>query len=230
MKQTIKTANWTFDSVADLAPLALNKADPLSFRKQVIYAGNHIKGKDQEFKVDENLIDHWVETGNEMLADGVEIPMPKQHNENDPELNRGFVNRFVKANDNQGRPSLYVFGKFADEESAKLAKRANVSLFSPADRAIGGKVYKRPITHVSFTNYPVIRGLEGFTELRLSYDESTMVFSADDTNGIDNAGRELAQSAGKSFAATRSDGSVIVCSSVPDEAEPFFCFVRKVKK
>ena len=229
MKKTIKTANWTFDSVTELEPLKLNKADALLFRKQVIYAGNHVKGKDQEFTVDEDLIDHWVDTGNEMLGDGVEIPMPKQHNENDPELNRGFVNKFVKAQDNQGRPSLYVFGKFADRESAKLAKRANVSLFSPADRAIGGKVYKRPITHVSFTNYPVVRGLEGFTELKLSYDDSQMIFAADETKAIDSAGREMAGSAGKAFVCSLDDGSVLVCADVPLGADPFFCFVKENK-
>jgi hypothetical protein len=120
-----------------------------------------------------------------------------------------------------------VFGKFADAESAKLAKRSNVSLFSPAERAIGGKVYQRPITHVSFTNYPVVRGLEGFTELKLSYDASSdMVFSADNIHGIDKAGRELARSTGKAFAARRGDGSVIVCASVASDAEPFFTFLE----
>ncbi len=223
----INKADWQFDGVAELETLKINKADPLLFRKQVIYAGNHAKGEGEEFAIDEAMIDHWTKTGNQMLSDGVEIPMPKQHNENDPELNRGYVKEFVKAADSKGRPSLYIFGKFADQESAKLAKRANVSLFSPAKRAIAGKTYERPITHVSFTNYPVIRGLEGFTELRLSYDDDAMSFAADDTLGIDKAGRELAESAGKSFVALRDDGSAFVCSSVPEGAEPFFCFVRK---
>jgi hypothetical protein len=76
--QTLNRADWLFDTVAELEPCKVNRADPLAFRKQVIYAGNHVKGKDQEFTIDEDMIDHWVETGTDMLADGIEIPMCQQ--------------------------------------------------------------------------------------------------------------------------------------------------------
>ena len=241
----LQTANWQFDAIAQLEPLEQNKIDPLAFRKQVIYAGNHVKGESDEFTIDEELIDHWVETGNEMIGAGIEIPLPKKHNEDDPELNRGYVNKFVKANDGQGRASLYVFGKFADAESAKLANRANVSLFSPPKKAIAGKVYTRPITHVALTNYPVIKGLEGFTSLTLSYDEpmgeynddcpqcrkrkekdneTTNVFALGDWAAIDAAGYELAETAGKAYACKTANG-VMVCHEAPDDAEPFFTYV-----
>lgn len=272
MKTKTKTANWSFASIAELEPIARNKVDPLLFRKQVIYAGNHVQGKSDKFTISEAMIDHWVNVGTQMLSDDVEIPMPTKHNEDNPELNRGFINRFVKAPDSKGRTSLFVFGRFADQESAKLKGRSNVSLYSPRERHIGGKTYERPITHVSFTNYPVIKDLDGFTELKLSYDDDfefahgledreefnpecpqcearkrkmekaqggepgkttdslslfagERVFAASEISKIDEYGATLAKETGKAYA-VKQGGKVLICSEIPENEEPYFCFTN----
>lgn len=161
----IKTADWTLKAPG-LEPLRLSKKNRLAFRKQAIFEGKH-PYNDDEFEVDESLIDHWVDTGAKMLSEGIKIPLPNKHTE-DSEANRGFITGFEKATDLKGRMSLYVTGKARDEDAVKTLKANDISLFSPVSRKIAGKVWQRPITHAAITSYPVVKGLEGF-QLALSY-------------------------------------------------------------
>lgn len=163
--KTIKDANWQFRG-GDVAAISFGRRHPLTFRKQAIYAGAHAYG-DGEFEVDESLIDHWVETGKKMLSEGIKIPLPKAHTE-DAEANRGWITGFEKRKDKQGRLSLYLKGKARDEETKKTLKANDISIYSPAEAKIAGKVWRRPILHAAITSYPVIKGLENFN-LALSY-------------------------------------------------------------
>ena len=192
----------------------------------MIYAGEHTKGKDQKFTVDEDLIDHWAATGNEMLSDDIKIPLPTKHDETDPTLNRGYVESFSTGVDSKGRKSLYMAGKFADEESAKLVNRSDVSLYSPVSRAIGGKTYSRPITSVALTNQPVIRGLEGFTLLSLSYDSLSL--SESDIAAVDQAGYEMAGEHGRSYLNRSESGELSLSES--KTADSYLVYIPKSNK
>ena len=173
LSEAIKNGNWTVD-VPDTDALEFSEktGDGLSFRKQVIYVGDHQKGK-MKFSVDEKLIDHWVKTGADMLSNEIKIPLPKRHSE-DVEDSRGVVTGFEKGTDSKGRLGLFMFGKFRDKKAAKMMKTADVSLYSPVKRQIGGVTYQRPLTHVALTDYPVIRGLDGFARLSLSYEDTDL--------------------------------------------------------
>lgn len=201
LSEAIKNGNWTVD-VPDTDALEFSEktGDGLSFRKQVIYVGDHQKGK-MKFSVDEKLIDHWVKTGADMLSNEVKIPLPKRHSE-DVEDSRGVVTGFEKGTDSKGRLGLFMFGRFRDKKAAKMMKTADVSLYSPVKRQIGGVTYQRPLTHVALTDYPVIRGLDGFARLSLSYEDTDL--ELEDGKGM--AGKNTGKSVRKQIQRLMDNG------------------------
>lgn len=152
--------------------VALSTADPLVAEKQVIYVGTFKKWLDDKqflsFDVDEKLIDHWVSTHKELLAAGLDVPLPVKHTD-DPEKRRGTVLDLKKKVDSKGRISLYASVRFNSEKIKNDLKSSNVSLYCPPVVRHQDKIFTRPIRHVCITDYPVVGDLEPFT-IAAAYD------------------------------------------------------------
>ncbi len=228
-------ANWILKPKGKNEPFRFSKKNPLGFRKQTIYVGKHPyeDADDGELECTESMIDHWVESVNTMLSEGIKIPLPISHSMRS-EDNRGWITGAEKANDLKGRISLYLKGEARDDDAKATLKANDISLYSPERKKIAGKVRERPITHAMITSYPVIKGLEGY-ELACSYDDpmecpecakrkQANVFQLDESERIDAAGKKMAAKHGKAFAA-KKNGLVLVCSEVPDDYEAYFKWI-----
>jgi len=147
-------------------PAEQEKAKPigngLRFWKELARTGTYV-ANGIEFELSPELFDHWTRTFATMVEAGHSVPMPLEHT-TDPEKNRGRVLELeVKPNERGGK-SLFGMVEFADEESARLANTAQVSVFSPPEWIDGqGTRFERPLRHVALTDYPVIPGLAPFS-------------------------------------------------------------------
>jgi hypothetical protein len=149
-----------------------NEPSGLVFEKELIYTGNFIKddkkNPPQRFGVDLGVIHHWDSTIKQMLSNGIDIPVPLEHT-TDPLKRRGSLIGSRAGINKSGLPALYGKFSFRDQDSANLAKTADVSIFVTDDYTDGrGNSYKRPIRHVALTDYPVIPALEKFQPLAAS--------------------------------------------------------------
>lgn len=213
-----------------------NAIDPMRFRKQVIYEGLHVKGADDAFEIDLELLTHWRDQGNLMLSEGIKIPMPVvdefgRHIETKPELNRAYVESFELALDSVGRQSLYVLARFTDAEASKLLTRADVSLYSPKSRDLAGRKWVRPITHIAWTNQPVITGLEAGA-MAMSCDLtcqglSGRLFLPNATDEIDEYALSEAETHGQSWLYREDDGMINVTNELDPTRTPFMTFTAK---
>lgn len=150
----------------------------LTFRKELIYENapgeqfvKKTDDKEQHFTVDADRLQHWEETGNEMIRNGLMVPTPIKHTD-EPERNRGRIKRFEIGTNDNGRQALFGVVEFRDAEAAKLAASTDVSIFVP-DKPVYdgfGNEYRQPIRHVCFTDYPVIPGLQGFEAIAASLE------------------------------------------------------------
>lgn len=149
------------------------------FRKELIYVGDFIKKQrgtknEIKFSVRELDLHHWKRTHADMLAEGIVIPVPTEHTE-DVEKRRGTCEELEVATNSKGLPALFGYFSFRDDEAAKLAKTADVSIYVPPEYTSGkGTRYVRPITHVALTDYPVIPGLGKFEALAASQEVISM--------------------------------------------------------
>jgi phage I-like protein len=137
-----------------------------TYRKELIYVGKFIKDG-IEFSIDDALLQHWVETFNEMSKDGIEVPVPIEHTTN-PEARRGTVQALELAADSKGRSALFGVIQFRDEEAEKLAASANVSIYVPPNAEVNGKRYVRPLRHLALTDYPAVPDLDNFHTIAAS--------------------------------------------------------------
>lgn len=142
----------------------------LAFEKEVIYLGQFVQADGVQFRVEKSDLQHWagqITTFNNL---GIKIPLPIGHTQ-DPEASRGeVIGARVGTNDNN-IDALFVRVAFRDAEAAQLAKSSDVSIYVPTEFRDGlGNVYKRPITHVAITDYPVVPGLSKFTPIVASLD------------------------------------------------------------
>lgn len=179
-----------FLNVPNLEAYTLSEEDKdgLTFWKELIYQGDFYKGK-QHIPVDIPLLHHWNQTAERMLSNGVEIPVPSEHNEL-PEARRGSLIGTKVQKNIRGIPSLYGKIQFKDTESAKLAATTNVSIFADTEFQDGkGNNYFYPIRHVALTDYPVIPGLEKFQAIAASFSDKGLSKMAIDP-------RELAKKLG----------------------------------
>lgn len=175
---------------APMAEFSADAASPLRFRKELIYAGRHVKKrpgqKDPEYvlDVDRALIDHWVETHKAMLDEGVEVPAPLKHT-TDPQANRGKWVGLEAGKNKDGKDALYGVIEFADAEAAKLAKTANVSIYVVNEYTSGkGTTYKAPIRHIALTDYPIVPGLSKFEALAADDEGMTNDDKTPDINAL----------------------------------------------
>lgn len=154
----------------------------LKFRKQLAYVGLIHKG-DKSFDVTKDVIVHWAQETNAMIKDGIEVPLAIEHTV-DPEKRRGTVTSFETGLDSKGRFSLFQIAEFRDAEAAKLIE-SDVSLYSPPYIQRGGKIYRRPVTHVAITDYPVVTDLDDWEVLVASVSEGSMLKDLAEALGIE---------------------------------------------
>jgi len=189
MNNLLAVADWSFGlSGLDFVCSEEN----LTFRKQVIYEGNH-PYKDDSFDVDEDLIDHWVNTNSVLLSKGVDIPLPPYHT-NDSSVSQGSITKFEKARDSLGRLSLYLSGNVKSKSVLNKLKTTCISLFSPAVAKIGKEFIARPILHACTTDRPVIKGLESF-QLALSYSGPLSLMEKEEDDKTKKAEKESSEGA-----------------------------------
>jgi hypothetical protein len=161
-----------------LEPFAFAKGgDPLEFEKELVYCGDFVKD-DLHFSVKPDDLTHWQATHRQFLDNGLECQLPIEHTEN-PEANRGKVIGMEVKPNKKGILALFGKVRFRDADAAKLASTANCSIFVPHEYKDGaGRTYKRPITHVALTDYPVVTGLEKFQPIAASFSTGTDMATA----------------------------------------------------
>lgn len=139
----------------------------------VAYVGEFRKG-DNPFTIDKARIDNWRDGINEMVAEGIEIPAPAEHNL-DPAAIRAHVISARTGPDSKGRYSLWaVCGRFKDEQTYLDLKDSKVSLWAPEGEfksPTTDKSWVEPIRHIAFTGHPVLPGLDSSKVLALSHTD-----------------------------------------------------------
>lgn len=150
---------------AAISPVVKREGTPTQrFRKPIMRIGDYVNG-DQSFTVTRDTLKHWASEFSKMKADGVRVPMPPGHDTaGDPDKNRGWVqSMFVEGDE------LIMNCELIGEDGISLAKKADVSIYSPASAPNGkGNNYTRPITHVAFCTDPVVSGLGAFIPIAAS--------------------------------------------------------------
>ena len=142
----------------------------LVYKKEMIPVGT-FKKDGYQWTVTEPLLQHWKKTEDRFQEKGITTPVPLEHSF-DPQATRGESLGYVVEQNSKGVPALFGYLKFADDEAAKLAKTANVSVFVPPEWSDGhGEHYVRPIKHVALTAYPIIPGLGKFQAIAASFVE-----------------------------------------------------------
>lgn len=173
------------------------------YRKELIHVGTFFKDE-TKFEITEDLLTHWANTFSQFQQNGIGVPVPVEHT-TDPEKNRGQVVRMSVEKNSRGIPALFGVIEFKDNESAKLAETAQVSIFSPPDFNDGrGRRYYRPVRHVALTDYPVVPKLDNFE-----------IISASLSNGEDlvmSTIKNLATQMGIEFEKDASDE--VVCDKI----------------
>ncbi len=161
-------------NIKDASPFVFSNGDQLTAEKQVIYVGNFYQSlQDEWFPVTESDIDNWVSVHEQFNQDGINVPLPEEHNEL-PSFKRGDVLSLSKRTDEKGRLSLYAKVKFKDAKAKSDFSASQVSLFCPPEFVSGtGKRYHRPITHLALTDYPVVPDLEGWKTIVASNLKTT---------------------------------------------------------
>jgi hypothetical protein len=142
------------------------------YEKELIYCGDFCKG-DMRFSVGPQDLHHWARTAAQFRKNGIDIPMPVEHSE-DPEKRRASIlSMHVKPN-KKGVLALFGRLKFDTPEAEQTLKNSQVSIFARKKWSDGlGRQYVAPITHVAFTDYPVIPALDKFEAIAASFSSGT---------------------------------------------------------
>lgn len=127
------------------------------FRKESLKAGTFYKNG-QEFTISREDLIHFGKSVDVQLEKGIRIDLPSEHT-GDPDKSRGKVIGQEVVDD-----SLFLFVEFANDEYAKLADTAEVSVFVPPSYEVGttGEVLHRPLRHLALTQDPVVNDLQPF--------------------------------------------------------------------
>ena len=144
----------------DVNAFSFSSEDSLIAEKQVIYVGSFYQEvEDEWFDVQESDLDNFIVQHDRMLSNGIEVPMPEEHNFM-PSDRRGKVLSYYKGLDDKGRVSLFARVEFKDAQTKRDFKDSQVSLYSPPVFVDGQKnSYPRAITHLALTDYPVVPDL-----------------------------------------------------------------------
>lgn len=189
----ILTTGIVYERKKKVKPLKLSNG---LYKIETIPVGSWVKdnaksGEQHErmpFEVDDALLSHWKETFNEMMQNGIEVPMPLDHTE-DPEKRRATVVDFEISKNKEGKNTLYTIFKPRDESVIKELKDTSVSIYSPPKFVDGnGNEYHRPIRHVCFTDYPVIPGMSKMQKIDSGYlPEGAIAASYIETGTVKNS-------------------------------------------
>jgi len=176
--------NWIIPTPSDCDSFKLSKVDneSLVYDKQFAYVGQFYKAADDiEFEITEQAIDHWVDVQDSLLSEHIEVPMPLEHiNKDNPEKKRATALSYFKKTDSKGRVGLFGKVKFKNETAARDLCDSQTSIYVEREMItpVKKKHHHLPITHVAFTNYPVLPGMDKFTEIAASLN-ATPVFTKD---------------------------------------------------
>jgi hypothetical protein len=188
------------------------------YRKHILKLGHFVKKTDGlRFSIGEREFDHFEKTFAKMQENGVKVPLPLGHTDDDHK-NRGWV---VGIERNQDDPRY--LDAIVECDHPELIKENDVSVFVPPEFTDGeGNTYVRPIRHLALTPYPVIPGLGNFQAISASFESPLELAGADefDGTGDDRGYAELlaeAEELGKS--ADDSD-------TVNDHREAAYAYLR----
>lgn len=155
----MSSKDWTFQLSSDVTT---DPTDPLRWRKQALYVGAKATLDDgSTWECTESDIDELVKNGQERLELGVKHPLPIGHTTNE-EANRGWVDRFEKGYDTEGRQSLFLGGRVIDEKAKRTLMANDISIFAPSTDDVAGRKWGRSVKHAAITSYPRIKGLAEF--------------------------------------------------------------------
>ncbi len=154
-----------------------NDGDDLTYEKQIAYVGQFYKDAGNiEFEITETAIDHWVDVQASLIGEGVEVPMPFEHNIDVPRKSTAL--EYTKKEDSKGRVGLFAKVKFKDKESYGELKDSQTSIYVEREMITPVKKthHHLPITHVAWTEYPVLPGMDRITAIAASL-KATPVFT-----------------------------------------------------
>lgn len=170
------------------------------FVKAVIRRGEFYKeSTGEKYVVTPRLLSHWVDTFAEMRERGIDVWIPRSHEDAYvSDHNRGWVDDFFVADD-----VLYMACRIIgdEKEAGKIVARSrHVSIGSPAEFVGDDKHrYVQPIQHVALCPDPVVSGLTGFEKIAASrggevgsmkWDEIAKTIGADNLSD-DNAAEKI---------------------------------------
>jgi hypothetical protein len=150
-----------------MSGFALSKAKPDEgkriFKKEFLYAGD-FETDNLRFSAPPERLRKWKDTFDAYTANGNEVYMPLEHSgKDDPTKRRATVRRMEVEKNSKGLDALFGYVEFRDEQAERELKDAQCSIYVEHKVKDGkGNEYIEPITHVAFTDQPVIPGLEGW--------------------------------------------------------------------
>lgn len=169
-----KEENW-FGLAFDISPMALAFSDGDAwkleqgnrYRKHILKLGKFVKKSDNlRFEITPREFDHFERTFSQMQQNGVKVPLPLGHTDDDHK-NRGWVVGIERSTDDPNFLDAII-----ECDRPELIKENDVSVFVPPSFTDGeGNEYMRPIRHVALTPYPVIPGLGEFKAIAASFED-----------------------------------------------------------
>lgn len=141
----------------------INTKEGIRFKKEIISCGTFlVSSNGPKFTIGPETLDHWVNTFNLMVSNGVKVTVPPSHEATDK--NMGWVIGLERRGDK-------LIGEFllTCKDARNIAHSNDVSLYSPPSFKDGkGNVYTRPIVHIALTPTPQIPGLGPWEEIAAS--------------------------------------------------------------
>jgi len=183
-KDIIRTGDWTFK-----APIL----DPKT--------GEVVRVELRKLHVPESRVDHWVREGNAMLASGVRVPMPLDHDEDHSERNQGFVTRFYKEADPKrpGEHVLYCEAEIPDEPKTQSIGRTIREVSADIRTEFiddAGRVWRDVIRHVAPCIVPKMHAQENFIQLKQVTEPFSGGMDMDELIALLRENAALAEAAG----------------------------------
>jgi len=135
--------------------------------KELCRTGDYVADGEKHV-IDNAFFTRMVDSFNTRKAKGIEVPCPIGHT-HDPEEKRGRVVYLETRPNADGGTSLWGIIEFIDKEAKEALRHSDVSIDAPVETTDGdGDSYRFALEHVAFTDYPVVPGMEGFSDVSFS--------------------------------------------------------------